>query len=161
MTFPAVLSQPQDQPTQSFAALHELALATVGARLFTAIRWDLDAGKCQRAFTSMAGDFPPDTERDIGWTDWSRLVLLGQQTYVANDYQGLSWAFSNADDIRSVGCESVLNLPVIAAGKVIGTVNLLHEAGYYTPARVTAASALIMPALSCFLLQRDLSRTNP
>ena len=31
----------------------------------------------------------------------------------------------------SLGCESVLNLPVIFDGRVLGTVNMLHEAGWY------------------------------
>ncbi len=51
-----------------------------------------------------------------------------------------------------MGCESVINVPIEIDGEVVGTVNCLHEAGFYTPKRIEAAEALKLPAAVCFLL---------
>ena len=37
---------------------------------------------------------------------------------------------------------------------MLGSVNLLHEEGWYTPERVEAARLLTVPALACFLILR-------
>jgi hypothetical protein len=44
----------------------------------------------------------------------------------------------------------VINLPLIFRGNFIGTVNMLHEAGYYTEERVERAKQLAIPALLAF-----------
>jgi hypothetical protein len=60
--------------------------------------------------------------------------------------------FSDHEIIRSLGCESVINVPITIGGKVMGTINCLHEAGYYTRERVEASEALKLPGAVCLLL---------
>ena len=38
---------------------------------------------------------------------------------------------------------------------MLGSVNLLHQEGWYTPERVAAAQGLIVPAIACFLILRS------
>ena len=52
--------------------------------------------------------------------------------------------------IRSLGCGSVINMPVLLAGRFMGTVNVLHEPGYYTPVRLAALQALRPAAMLAF-----------
>ena len=66
--------------------------------------------------------------------------------------------FPDFELIRSLGCESALNLPVVVAGRVIGTVNLLHEEGYYTDERVAAAANLLPYATIAFLAASEMPR---
>lgn len=47
-----------------------------------------------------------------------------------------------------------MNVPIIVAGEVIGTINCLHEAGFYTPEKIQAAEALKLPGALCLLLQQ-------
>jgi hypothetical protein len=50
----------------------------------------------------------------------------------------------------SLGCASVLNVPVVWDGRVLGTMNLLHEAEWYDDGDATlglAFAALAVPAL--------------
>ena len=54
--------------------------------------------------------------------------------------------------IDALGCQSVINVPIVVGGTVIGTINCLHEKGYYTPERVAAAEALKLPGAVCMLL---------
>jgi hypothetical protein len=63
--------------------------------------------------------------------------------------------FPDLDLIMSLGCGSAINLPVVAGGEMLGSVNLLHAEGWYTPERVAAATALTIPAIACFLILRS------
>jgi hypothetical protein len=85
-------------------------------------------------------------------TDWSRQVLHERRSFVANKIEDIAVVFPDYALIQSLGCESVVYVPVEVAGRVIGKVNLLHEAGYYTPESVAQAERLRLPAAVCFML---------
>ncbi|HET7090478.1 MAG TPA: hypothetical protein VFL17_17725 [Anaerolineae bacterium] len=42
-------------------------------------------------------------------------------------------AFDDHETILGLGLGSVLNIPVVFKGRCVGTMNLLHEAGWYGP----------------------------
>ena len=65
--------------------------------------------------------------------------------------------FPDHELIASLGCQSVINVPVVIYGAVYGTINCLDVAGYYTPDRVAASEALKLPGAAAFLLNRSLS----
>jgi len=48
--------------------------------------------------------------------------------------------------IASLGCGSVLNVPVVWDGRSLGTINLLHEEGWYDAS--DAALGLVFAALA-------------
>jgi len=57
--------------------------------------------------------------------------------------------------IDQLGCESAVNVPVRADGRTIGSLKLLHEAGWYTEEMLPTlepvgalAAALLVPLLS-------------
>ena len=45
-------------------------------------------------------------------------------------------------------------MPIVVGGEVLGTINCLHEAGFYTRDKVKAAEALKLPGAVCLLLTR-------
>ena len=45
-------------------------------------------------------------------------------------------------------------MPIVVGGEVLGTINCLHEAGFYTRDKVEAAEALKLPGAVCLLLTR-------
>ena len=58
--------------------------------------------------------------------------------------------FADHELILSLGCGSVLNLPVTENNQTLGTINLLHEAGWYEIADMATGSmfaALATPVL--------------
>jgi hypothetical protein len=70
--------------------------------------------------------------------------------FIGNDAHDLWEVFSDHELIRSLGCESVLNMPVHWQGRTIGTLNLLHTANWYKDVRLdfmTCAAQLAAPAL--------------
>ena len=53
----------------------------------------------------------------------------------------------------------MVNLPIIMGGKVIATMNILHEEGYYTAERVARIhDKLRLPALAACAVAMQLAR---
>ena len=136
------------------AALHRLADALVGARLFTLMAFDEDTREASRFYTSDPVAYPLCGTKPAPDNAWSARVLDARETFVANDLAGIAAAFPDHALIGSLGCGAVLNLPVVVGGRVLGTVNCLDRAGRYTPERVAAAARLGLPATVAFLCRR-------
>jgi hypothetical protein len=140
------------QPHAAFAALHALADAIVGAKLFTIMVRDAKQGATQRVFSNMPGAYPVSGVKPANMTDWSRQVIDAKKTFVANDIEAISAVFDDHALIKSLGCESVINVPIVVDGEMLGTINCLHEAGFYTEEKTAAAEGLKIPGAACILL---------
>lgn len=141
-------------PEQAFDALWALTRDTVGVKLFTIMTHDGRKGVASRIYSNMPDAYPVSGTKPANETDWSRQVIGEKRIFVANDIEGIAAVFYDHELIQSLGCESVINVPIIVGGEVLGTINCLHEAGYYTPERVEAAEALKLPGAVCLLLNR-------
>lgn len=120
----------------AFDALCALTKATVGAKLFTVMTSDTDAMVARRAYTDDAVNYPTSGEKPIELNRWFDQVLTRQEAFVSNTLADIDTVFPDAELIGKLGCGSVVNLPLIIGGKVIATMNILHEEGYYTPERL-------------------------
>lgn len=140
-------------PDTAFAALHRLADALVGARLFTVMTIDAEAGLARRAYTSHPEDYPATGTKPIEQNAWYRVVSVEGRPFVANTIEEIAEVFPDHSVIASLGCASVINLPVILAGRFAGTINLLDAAGHFTPERQTIARRdLTLPAMAALAL---------
>ena len=115
-------------------------------------------GYAERIYSNMPDAYPISGRKPANRTRWAEEVIERRRTFVANDIEGIAQVFGDHELIRSLGCESVINLPVEIDGEVVGTVNCLHEAGFYTPDKIAAAEALKLPAAACFLLNERSAR---
>jgi hypothetical protein len=150
--FTKAVAEQEAQPETAFAALCDLTRALVGVKLFTVMTHDGRKGVASRIYSNMPDAYPVSGTKPANQTDWSRQVIDNKQTFVANDIDGIAAVFSDHELIRSLGCESVINVPIVVAGEVLGTINCLHEAGFYTSDKVEAAEALKLPGAICLLL---------
>lgn len=155
--FTRALAQFDYQPGASLAALDALVKRVVGARLFTLMTFDATTGEASRAYSDRPEDYPISGRKPANRTDWSRIVLERHETFVANDIDAIARVFPDYKQIQSLGCESCINVPVIVAGNVLGTLNILHEKGYYTPERVAAAETLKLPGAAVFILLENIT----
>jgi GAF domain-containing protein len=151
-TFTKAVAADGATPETAFAALWALTRDVVGVKLFTIMTHDGRNGLAQRVYSNMPEAYPVSGTKPANETDWSRQVIRDKRTFVANDIEGIAAVFSDHELIKSLGCESVINVPIVVAGEVKGTINCLHEAGFYTPERVEAAEALKLPGAVCLLL---------
>ena len=134
-TFDAAIAQAKGTE-QAFAALQALTEATVGAKLFTYMSVDMQAGLARRAYTSDPANYPASGTKPIRYDSWFDIVHKERRYFVANTIADIAKVFPDYELIDSLGCQSVVNMPVVIGGELIGTVNMLHEDGYYTPERV-------------------------
>lgn len=150
--FTEAVAESGAQPQKAFDALWALTRDVVGVKLFTIMTHDGRKGVASRIYSNMPDAYPVSGTKPANETDWSRQVIGEKRTFVANDIEGIAAVFSDHELIRSLGCESVINVPIVIGGAVLGTINCLHEAGFYTPDRVEAAEALKLPGAVCLLL---------
>ena len=132
-------------------ALQRLAQTVVGAKLFTVTTIDLDANLARRLYTNMPEAYPVSGTKPVEVDPWFELVVLGRNLFVANTLAEISRHFADHEQIGSLGCGSCINMPVFVAGKVLGTVNMLHDEHFYMPERVAAVEHLRIPAIAAFL----------
>lgn len=134
----------KDQPRACFAALESAMQAAIGARLFTILLKHSD-GSSERYWTNRP-EYPVGGRKPPNDTVWAQRLMVEQRCYRANDFAGIQAVFFDHALIRSLGCESVLNIPVVWAGTTLGTINLLDAAGHYSEA--DEALGLLFAALA-------------
>lgn len=140
------------QPQKAFAALEQLTRDLVGVKLFTVMTSDTNKKLAERVYSNMPDAYPVSGTKPYNETYWSDITLKQKRTFVANTIEDISKVFDDHPLIKSLGCESVINVPITVDGLVIGTINCLHEEGFYTEDRVKAAEALKLPGTVAMLL---------
>lgn len=139
----------------AWAALHALSDALVSARLFTVTTVDVDRGEARRLYTSDPKHYPVSGTKPVTVDDWYDLVVVRRQNFVANTIEEIAVHFFDHELIGSLGLGSCINLPVVLGGKVVATVNVLHTAHHFTPELAARAEHLVLPALACWLIERQ------
>lgn len=148
-----------DQSRAAFAAVEKIAVDTVGTLLFTAMTFDMVRLKALRIYSGNQTAYPTGGWKDVTPGLWVETVLEGKRPFSALTIEEIAVVFPDFALIRSLGCESAMNLPAVVGGQVIGTVNLLHEKGYYTERRVAQAMAELLPfATIAFLTAAEMQR---
>ena len=139
-----------DQPDATLAALAEALAAMVGFRLFTVLLHDPAAGEIRRAYSSLPMAYPVGGAKPITDSAWRRQLLQRGEPYIGHDREDIRSVFFDYELIWSLGCESVLNMPVRWNGAVVATLNLLHGANWYDavdPLAMTPLAQLALPAI--------------
>ena len=136
-------------------ALHRLAESTVGVKLFTMTADNPAKGYVRRVYSSDETAYPVLGTKPIVFDETYRKMTEERFVYVVNSIEAMRADFPDLDLIVSLGCGSAINMPIVAGGEMLGSVNLLHQEGWYTPERVAAAKLLTVPAIACFLILRS------
>ncbi|MEE9429344.1 MAG: GAF domain-containing protein [Paracoccaceae bacterium] len=152
----AAVADPNGQPETIFKALEQLVQDTIGVKLFTLMEVDHRRDVAWRNYTNMPVAYPTKGEKPRMQNKWSKIVDGRHETFVANSIEEIAEVFPDHALIKSLGCESCLNLPIIINGHLRGTLNCLHEAGHYTPERVQAAQTLKTAGALAFLLAESI-----
>ena len=119
------------QPHALFAALDGAIQATLGHRLFTILRYHPEARESERLYTSQGAAYPVGGRKPVGPGPAMTRLFGERRPHIGRTAADIRASFPDAELILSLGCESVLNLPVLFDGRVLGTINLLHSAGWY------------------------------
>lgn len=132
-------------------ALQVLSQKIIGAKLFTIMTVDMKNELARREYTSDAKSYPVSGTKPIHYDRWFDTVHKDRQSFVANTIADIATVFSDHETIWALGCGSVINIPVVIAGELLGTVNCLDVEHHYTPERVELSKLLAIPAKLAFL----------
>ena len=137
-----------DTTATRLAALDAATKATIGHKLFTVLVLNWDRGENQRYYSNMPDAYLVGGSKPI--TAQLQARLMEGECRFLNDYEEIKAVFFDHELIRSLGCESCVNVPIRWGGTTIGMMNLLHDAHWYTKADVPtlqAFAALAVPAV--------------
>jgi transcriptional regulator with GAF, ATPase, and Fis domain len=141
----------EGQPDAGLAGLDKSLGATVGHKLFTVLVLNWDKREFRRFYSSQPKAYPVGSSRPTPREGWYiEEVVRGGRPRISRDWDAVKADFADHDLIRSLGCESCVNVPVRWKGTTLGTLNLLHEANWYTDADLpvlTAFAAMSVPVL--------------
>ena len=142
-------------PAGLYRAVQTSLQRFIGHQLFTLLVTVSDGAEVERIWSSDETAYPLTGRKRMGPTPWGDLVLKGRQPCLGNEAAAIRWAFPDHELIASLGLASCINVPVVAFGRTLGTMNILDREGAYDPAGIETA-ALFAPALAAPFL--DLSR---
>ncbi len=138
------------QPEALFSALDRAVADTLGYRLFTVLAHDAAGGRMRRVHSSRPDIHPVGGSKPVTDSDWMSQVLVRGEPYIGRTLDDLRVVFFDHEILAAIGCGSVLNMPVVWSGTVLGSLNILHEAGWYDETHVPVARVLAqlsVPAL--------------
>ena len=138
------------QPEAGFQALDGGMGAVIGHKLFTVLLHHSAARESERCYTNQPAAYPVGGRKPVTASAWTERLFVERQPYIGRSAEDIQTVFFDHELISSLGCASVLNVPVVWNGRTLGTINLLHEAAWYEDTDVPVAqafSALATPAL--------------
>ncbi|MFM0009581.1 GAF domain-containing protein [Paraburkholderia sediminicola] len=119
-----------------------------GQRLFTVLAYDEASSRLGRLHSNRLDINPVGGLKRVTQSRWSDQVLRRGEIFVGSTREDIKAVFSEYEVLWSIGCESVLNIPVRKNGVTLGTMNLLGEAGLYDHADIALALVFAQLAVS-------------
>ncbi len=134
----------------TYAAVDALTQRVIGHKLFTVMRHLPQTAEVERVYSSNTAAYPLAGRKPKQGTPWGAAVLDRGEVFIAANAEGVRAAFSDHALIAQLGVSSILNVPLRHRGRVLGTMNVSHDAGHFTPDTVDKGkvlAALLVPLL--------------
>jgi len=135
---------------QLYTAVDRLVQEVIGHRLFTMMRVHEATSEVERIYSSNPAAYPVGGRKQKRGTPWSRVVLDRGEVFVARNPDEVREAFADHELIFSLGIGSIMNIPLAHADRRFGTMNISHEAGWFTDEHAAAGrliAAFVVPSL--------------
>ena len=142
-------------PAALFAAITGIAQRRVGAGLVTAMRHEEAAATVERIYSSNEGAYPVGGRKVKQESDWSRHVLVEHRVLVSAGDDAIRRHYNDHAIIFGLGLHSCVNVPLVSAGKCLGTLNVLRAQVEWDDEAVALVRALGLPALGGVLALRN------
>ncbi len=150
----AALAGAGASPRELFAALDVALAATVGHKLFTVMAYHEATGQSERLYTNQPAAYPVGGRKAMNPTPWAKQVIHERRPYLGPTPADVKAVFYDWELISSLGCGSVLNLPVTRGAHLLGTLNLLHEAHWYNESDIPTGESFAALAVPAFQTSR-------
>lgn len=126
----------------AFRIAEKTAADLIGHRLFTVMAFHRDTMEVERCYSSNPEKYPAGGRKQKRDTAWGDQVLTKGEPFIGHNADDIRANFNDHQVIQDLGLESVLNMPIKADGKTLGTMNLLDRAGYYTTGHLDVARTI-------------------
>ena len=139
-----------DQPNATFRAVDAALAEAPGHILFTVLVHHPALKQSERFYSNQPQAYPVGGRKPVTDTAWMQRVIQGGEPYIGRTAEDIAAHFFDHALIHSLGCDSILNMPVRWRGETMGTLNLCHRAGHYDAGhlpRVRLIAQLALPAL--------------
>jgi hypothetical protein len=132
-------------------AIDDIAQRLLGHRFFTLMRLHRETMELERIYTSEPNSYPIGGRKSKRGLPWAEQVLTRGEVFIGTGPQDLKWAFDDHQKLIGLGLGSVINTPIVLGGRCLGTLNLLHESGWYRPGDERLTKVLSYLAAPAFL----------
>ena len=139
-------------PDALFAAITAVAARRLQAGLVTAMRYDEPAATVERLYSSNPAAYPVGGKKLKQDSDWSQHVLVERHVLVSAGDDAIRKHYVDHPTIFGLGLHSCVNVPLVGAGKCLGTLNVLNARSMWSDDEVAAARVLGLAALSAVLM---------
>jgi hypothetical protein len=139
------------QPGATFEALDAVLARAVGHRFLTVLLYLPEEGVAERLYSSRPDLYPARGRKAFAEAPTQRRVAETGGPYIGRDAADIRRDFPDAEKIFALGCESILNMPVLWRGRAMGQVNLLHRAGHYHATQLPLVRGLAQMTIPAFL----------
>jgi hypothetical protein len=139
-----------DQPGATFRAIDAALADAPGHILFTVLVHHPGLKQTERFYSNQPQAYPIRGRKPITDSSWMQRVMIRGEPYIGRTREDVATHFFDHELIHSLGCDSILNMPVRWRGETMGTLNLCHHAGRYDEShlpRVKLIAQLALPAL--------------
>lgn len=138
-----------------WTVISRLAESVFGYSLLTGLVYFPEQRLMRRIFSTDETVSPLGGFKATGKGPWSARVLDQGLPYVGNNEADIRSVFSEAELLIKRGLHSVLNLPIFATGRVIGSLNFLHHRDAYAHVDERVMHLVSGICVPTFLLARD------
>jgi GAF domain-containing protein len=113
-------------PAEAYGAIDALAKRVFDHRLFTVTRSLLDTMEVERAYSSNPAVYPVGGRKQKQNTPWGEQVLDRGEILFCHSPAEIERVFADHVVILGLGVTSMINVPVLFAGRSIATMNMSH-----------------------------------
>ena len=140
-----------DQPMATFRALDAAMDAVIGHTYITVLLYHENLQEIERFYSSNLDAYPLAGRKDVPKSAWTEKLLINQECYIGYDASDIKKYFFDHELIHSLGCDAILNVPVVYDGVTLGTINLVHKEGWYEESDTETALTFAGIATPAFL----------
>ncbi len=144
------------EPVDVYRAVEQVLAAPLGFGLLTMLVVTPDAQEVERVYSSNCKAYPLAGRKRMGPTPWGDLVLRQRQPFLGLDAEAIRWAFPDHSLISGLGLTSAINVPVVALGRLLGTINVLDAGGRYDAQAVKTLQSVAPILVAPFLRELEI-----
>jgi GAF domain-containing protein len=148
----ALVAGAAKSPAALFGAIAQVAARRADAGLVTAMRHDEAESTVERIYSSNAASYPSGGRKPKRENGWGRSVLLEHRVLVTGGDDEMRETFPDHAIIFGLGLHSCINVPLVNAGKCIGTLNVLAARANWSDGEIAIVRALGLAALAGVLM---------